>query len=227
MVYNQMASAILNDIYTGTRGLHSNIALSVEQLEDEIPLTRLQVIKQHAIQGTLNEKDLLYSINCIPLDCASLDRCPECVITNPECPEDEVPHFEIPQVIQEINTKGIHYVGSTDRMRPFSIYTSPSSLKYRNKGRYSINRPYVYIDMVPNTNGKLDGYVFNAPLMKTISVVAMFKDLRDLQEYNCCQDVKPNMSSVDLETQRILTDTKIKYYRQLAMPNLKNDQTHR
>ena len=61
MVYNQMASAILNDVYSGLRGLHSNIALSVEQLEDEIPLVRSMLIKQYANKGILNTKDLMYT----------------------------------------------------------------------------------------------------------------------------------------------------------------------
>ena len=227
MVYNQMASAILNDVYSGLRGLHSNIALSVEQLEDEIPLVRSMLIKQYANKGILNTKDLMYAINCIPIDCKSLDRCPECVINDGFCPEEEIPHFEIPKIITELNVSGIEYIGSTDRQTPFYIYYTPSQLKSRKYKRWIKNKPYVYLDMVPNAEGNLDGYVFNSPLLDKISVVAMFKDLRDLEKYNCCNDIKINMSAIDFETQNILTEQKIKYYRQLQHPLIKNDQTPR
>lgn len=227
MVYNAMASAILNDVYTGLRGLHSNIALSVEQLEDEIPQVRLSIIKQQAYKGILNEADLLYSINCISVDCKPLDRCPECVQLDTNCPIDGIPHFQIPNVINEAGIKGIKYVGSTDRLNSFTIYTNPRNLKNRTHKRFFKEKPYVYIDMVPNTEGFLDGYIFNAPMIKMISVVGMFKDLRDLLNYNCCRDIKPNMSSIDLETQRTLTDLKIKYYRQLQFPLINNNQTAR
>ena len=36
MELNKLASAILNDILSGLRGITSNISLSVEQLEDDI-----------------------------------------------------------------------------------------------------------------------------------------------------------------------------------------------
>ena len=227
MVYNQMASAILNDVYTGLRGLHSNIALSVEQLEDEIPLVRLNLIKQYALKGVLNTKDLMYSVNCIPVDCKSLDRCPKCIKNDFDCEEEEIPHFEIPQVVNEIGINGIDYIGSTDRQNPYKIYYTPHEVKYRKYKRFFKEKPYVYLDLTPNENGKLDGYIFNAPLVQNISVVAIFKDLRDLERYNCCNDIKLNMSGIDLEVQKTLTDDKIKYYRQLAFPLINNNQTAR
>jgi len=50
--------------------------------------------------------------------------------------------------------------------------------KYRRRGK---SRPYVYIDMSPNENGMYDCFVFNAPLLKQVSIVAVFKDLRQLE----------------------------------------------
>jgi hypothetical protein len=40
------------------------------------------------------------------------------------------------------------------------------------------DKPYVYIDTTPNENNMYDAFVFNAPLLKRLSVVAIFKDLR-------------------------------------------------
>lgn len=53
MELNKLASAILNDILSGLRGITSNISLSVEQLEDDIIDERLTIIKEYALKGLL------------------------------------------------------------------------------------------------------------------------------------------------------------------------------
>jgi hypothetical protein len=66
-----------------------------------------------------------------------------------------------------------------------------------------------------------DGFVFNAPLLKEISISAIFKDLRQLSNYECCIE-DDNMSFINSEIKQRVTEKKIKYYRQLAqavMPN--------
>nr|DAR62391.1 MAG TPA: hypothetical protein [Bacteriophage sp.] len=35
----------------------------------------------------------------------------------------------------------------------------------------------------------IDGYIFNAPLLKMISVVAVFKDPRQLEGFGCCEEL--------------------------------------
>jgi hypothetical protein len=44
MTIEQIASAVLNDVEAGIVGLHENITLSKEQLEDEIVAERERVI---------------------------------------------------------------------------------------------------------------------------------------------------------------------------------------
>jgi hypothetical protein len=70
-------------------------------------------------------------------------------------------------------------------------YTSPYVWKnyhpYRKRGK---NRPYVFIDITPNENGMLDCYVFNAPMLKQVSVIAIFKDLRQLEQFSCCTELE-------------------------------------
>ena len=36
MIFKKLASAILNDVMSGLKGLHSNQSMSLEQLEDDI-----------------------------------------------------------------------------------------------------------------------------------------------------------------------------------------------
>lgn len=178
-MYTKLASAIYNDIYGGLKGEHINNSVSIEQIEDEIITKRMSIMKQYAMQGLLPIKDLLTSINCIPVDCDYLERCPKCR------GENETPnmHFEIPLLFNDY----IEYLGSTDRMNPFEIYISSEFTnkynKYRRRGK---NKPFVYIDPAPNVNNKLDCFVFNAPHLKEVSIVAVFKDLRQLEDYACC-----------------------------------------
>ena len=113
------------------------------------------------------------SINCIPIDCKDIERC--CLNPNSG---DQIAHFEIPQIMTDFGTDAIEYIGATDRQLPFIWYNNINNWKahkYRKRGK---NKPYVYIDMTPNVNGMYDGYVFNAPLLKSITIVAIFKDPR-------------------------------------------------
>ena len=119
----------------------------------------------------------------------------------------------------------IVYLGTTDRQSNFLYYTSVNSFnyyrKYRKRGK---NKPYVFIDIAPNENGMLDCYLFNAPLLKQVSIVAVFKDPRQLEQYGCCQDLTDdNFSFINAEIKKRVTEKKIRYYRQLAPPNLPND----
>jgi hypothetical protein len=76
MTIKQLSSAIFNDIVGGLAGYSETINISLEQLEDEVVETRLYLIKQYSLKNMLPVKDLMHSINCIELDCESLDKCP-------------------------------------------------------------------------------------------------------------------------------------------------------
>ena len=110
---------------------------------------RLQVIKEYQLKGILPIKDLLLQINCIPVDCKDLERCPICKpgIKTPNA------HFEIPQIINDFGASAIAYIGSVDRMNSFSVYVNSNFTnlyqKYRKRGK---DKPYVYIDPAPNDN---------------------------------------------------------------------------
>ena len=72
-----------------------------------------------------------------------------------------------------------------------------------------------------------DCFVFNAPLLSNVSITAIFKDLRQLENYSCCVDMQDdNMSFINNEIKKRLTEKKIRYYKSLALPNLPNDQSY-
>ena len=84
--------------------------------------------------------------------------------------------------------------------------------------------------MTPNKNNRIDGYIFNAPLLEKISVSAVFKDPRDLEDFLCCDydfENLGNLSFVDTETVDTVVNKYLKYYRQLYPQPQQNDQVAR
>lgn len=221
MLIKKLADAIYNDVVSGLQGYHHNPSMSMEQLEDDVVDERLQIIREQQLKGILPIRDLLIAVNCIPVDCKDLERC--------RCREQvggtPTAHFEMPQVIVD----SIDYVGSIDRQIPFKFYTSSQYWnfyhKYRKRGK---DKPFVYIDTTPNENGMYDAYIFNVPMIKQVSVVAIFKDPRQLEDYACCSDLDDdNYSALNNEIKRRLTEKKLRYYRQLAMQPQPNDQAYK
>ena len=50
-----------------------------------------------------------------------------------------------------------------------------------------------------------DCFVFGAPLLKNISVTAIFKDPRQLEKYSCClENQDDNLSFIDNEVKKRL-----------------------
>ena len=222
-IFGKLASAIRNDIVGGLRGYHQNMSMSLEQLEDDIVDMRLQIIKEYTLKGIIPLNDLLLSINCIDVDCKDLDRCSACK-GNTYCAKP-IAHFEIPQLMLDYGITPIVYLGTTDKQTQFSYYTSINSFRYHKYKKRGKTKPYVFIDIAPNENGMLDCFIFNAPLLKQVSVTAIFKDPRQLEQYSCCQELNDdNFSFINSEIKKRLTELKIRYYRQLAPPNLPNDQ---
>lgn len=222
-VIHKLASAIYNDIVAGLRGYHSNPTMSLEQLEDEVVEERLNIIKQYQLKGILPIKDLLISINCIQVDCKDLDKC-KCSGGNTGKP---IAHFEIPQLVLDFGISCIDYIGSTDKQNPFVVYTDAYAWKwyqkYRKRGH---KKPFVFIDVTPNSNGMLDCYIFNAPMIDTVSVVAVFKDPRQAELYSCCPNLTDNLSFLFSQIKESLTKKKIYYYRQLAAQLTPNNQEY-
>lgn len=221
MYIEKLASQILNDILSGLRGYHSNISISREQIEDEIVAYRLSILKDYFLKGIYPIKDLLLAINCVDVDCSSLERC--------SCVENvkNVKHFQIPQIVNQYGKQAIDYIGSIDRQNKFRIVTSLTELQNLKYKRRQSNKPIVWIDLTPNINGMLDCFLFNAPFVKQVSIVAVFKDPRQLKQYACCsEDMDDNVSFIDQLVKDKLTKDKVTYYRQLQTPIIQNNQQY-
>lgn len=228
MYIEKLASQIRNDVVSGLRGYHQNLSMNIDQLQDEIVACRLSIINELHSKGIAPIDDLLMAINCVDVDCESLERC-SC---GKKSDGDTITaHFQIPQLVTTYGTQAIKYLGATDRQNKFTIVTSLSELQTIKYRRRRLTKPYVWIDFAPNANGMLDCFLFNAPFVRQVSIVAVFKDPRQLSKYKCCNlddlngpDV--NNSFIDQLIKDKLTKEKLYYYRQAAALKLPNDQQY-
>lgn len=117
-----------------------------------------------------------------------------------------------------MGSDAIFFVGSADRKVQYKVYTNPTQAKYHKYHRRTANKPYVYIEQTPNENGRFDGWIFNLPFVKSISVIGIFKDPRDLTKMGCdgnCDNSNGDFGTLSHEIQDRLTKQKLYYYRQL------------
>lgn len=214
----KLSSAIYNNVNNGLKGTNINNPLTLEQIEDSIISERLLLIKEYSRQGLLPVNDLAMSINCLPVDCKSIEKC---------CSSDDtnVRHIEVPQIANDFGNKGILYLGSVDRQIPFRIYTD-HTYRYHNLKRSKKKRPYVWLDVTPNENNKNDVFIFGAPFIQVASITAVFKDPRQVLDYMCCSndEVLHNFSFLDKEIEKRVSNQYIEYYRRLAIATTPNDQ---
>ena len=225
MILDKLTSAVYNDIVSGLRGYSTSISLSLEQLADDIADERLAIIKEYFLKGVIPKQELLISITCITVDCKSMDKC----YCNYDTSQDDLTaHFEIPQLVTDFGAESIEFIGSSDKTIPFQVYTTLTAWRYsKYKKRYQ-KKPAVFVDTTPNQNGMYDCWLFNAPLVKNITVVAIWKNLTQLEQYACCSsdllEQFQTISFIDNQIKQRVTEKKIKYYRQFSPPITPNDQ---
>lgn len=220
MEISKLASAIYNDIVAGLAGFNANPSISIEQLEDECVEVRNALIKEYWAKGLIYPHELMKAINCIAVDCDDMNKCP----CN-DLPVKMAKHFEIPPIVDSMGIDAIDYIGATDRSRDFKVYFSLSSAKGHQYKRHGSNDPYVYIECTPNKNGMYDGWVFNAPFIENLSIIAVFRDLRQLEEFNCCGDPADyeDFGSLSNAVKDQIIKKKFTYYRQMYPSPQSND----
>ena len=224
MNVEEISSAIFNDVTSALAGANSNPAMDIYQLQDEVVAERERVILDWWKRGILQKGDLLTTISCINVDCNDPSKCCNNKAKNKK------KHFEIPQLINGIGEDAIYWIGSADRKQPYSVYYSPIQASYHKYNKRKANKPYVYIEKSPNKNGMYDGWIFNLPYVKTITVIGIFRDPRQLERLGCdgnCDNTSSDFGSISREVQSRLTKEKIYYYRQILEPPHRNDQTAR
>ena len=221
MNINQIASAIINDLFSGNLvSLSNRSMISQDQIEDEVIETRNAVIKDWYIKSNLNLGDMMIAINCVEVDCKDQNKC-SCMssLANAKMAK----HFEIPQLMPGLGADALAFVGSTDRSRAFKVYYNLEAIKYQQyyqkyRKRYT-PKPFVYIEKTPNENGMYDCWIFDAPFVQYIAVIGIFKDPRQLEQYNCCDNTDYlEMGAISNEIKNRILQKKIQLYRIPAPP---------
>ena len=221
MNVNQIASAIINDLFSGNLVSLSNRAMiSQEQIEDECIEARCAIIKDWYLKNMLNLGDMMVAINCVEVDCKDQNKC-SCMssLANAKMAK----HFEIPQLMPGLGVDALAFVGSTDRSHAFKIYYNLEAIKYQQHyqkyRKRPNNKPFVYIEKTPNENGMYDCWIFDAPFVQYIAVIGIFKDPRQLEKYNCCNDTEYlEMGAISNEIKNRILQKKIQLYRTSAPP---------
>ena len=219
MNVNQIASAIINDLFSGNLVSLSNRAMiSQEQIEDECIEARCAIIKDWYLKNMLNLGDMMVAINCVEVDCKDQNKC-SCMssLANAKMAK----HFEIPQLMPGLGVDALAFVGSTDRSHAFKIYYNLEAIKYQQHyqkyRKRPNNKPFVYIEKTPNENGMYDCWIFDAPFIQYIAVIGIFKDPRQLEKYNCCNDIDYlEMGAISNEIKNRILQKKIQLYRTSA-----------
>lgn len=219
MTLDKIASSIWNDIYSGLAGFNANPTISIDQLEDEIVEKRQVVIKELIEKNLLKADDLAVSLNCVEIDCDNMVKC-DCG-TSPLANKLN-PHFEIPRLLTDIGEDSIIYIGSADGAVPFRVYYSMETTKSNQYRRRGNSDPYVYVDTTVNANKMHDCWIFNAPFVKQIKVIGVFKDLRQLEEYSCCREFDYlDFGIISDEVKNRVKQDKFVFYKQnLAKPHI-------
>ena len=221
MNVNQIASAIINDLFSGNLVSLSNRAMiSQDQIADEVIETRNAVIKDWYLKNALNLSDMMVAINCVEVDCKDQNKC-SCIssLANAKMAK----HFEIPQLMPGLGSDALMFVGSTDRSNSFKIYYNLEAIKYQQhyqRYRKKPNpKPFVYVEKTPNENGMYDCWIFDAPFVQYIAVIGIFKHPRQLEKYNCCDDIEYlEMGAISNEIKNRILQKKIQLYRTPAPP---------
>ena len=221
MNVNQIASAIINDLFSGNLVSLSNRAMiSQEQIEDECIEARCAIIKDWYLKNMLNLGDMMIAINCAEVDCKDQNKC-SCMssLANAKMAK----HFEIPQLMPGLGVDALAFVGSTDRSHAFKVYYNLEAIKYQQHyqkyRKRPNNKPFVYIEKTPNENGMYDCWIFDAPFVQYIAVIGIFKDPRQLEKYNCCDDIDYlEMGAISNEIKNRILQKKIQLYRTSAPP---------
>ena len=221
MNVNQIASAIINDLFSGNLVSLSNRAMiSQEQIEDECIEARCAIIKDWYLKNILNLGDMMVAINCVEVDCKDQNKC-SCMssLANAKMAK----HFEIPQLMPGLGVDALAFVGSTDRSHAFKVYYNLEAIKYQQHyqkyRKRPNNKPFVYIEKTPNENGMYDCWIFDAPFIQYIAVIGIFKDPRQLEKYNCCDDIDYlEMGAISNEIKNRILQKKIQLYRTSAPP---------
>lgn len=220
MTLTQIASAIYNNVMSGLRST-TNIAFSIEQLEQEVVNTTPSLILQLSGKMKFNPEEFAQTTNVLQLDTETL---PARAFNNQYI---AVAHTRLPRISPTFGNRSVIYAGPADMSLNMTKYFD-DSYTIHDYSFVTSQRPYVFFDMSVTKDGEIDAYFFNIGTLEKVIVKAVFEDplaiyggsllAAELVEYPA-----PNsLVEMIIDT---LTNKYIEYYRKLNQGYQPNTQT--
>lgn len=225
MTLDEMINAVEIQVSDGLKGV--SLSYPASKIEKDIANYYSVLLKQYSAQGVIKPEEVSQRIDCLDLDCKDLHKC--CIETHPGATSGtNALHFTIPRLAFLTGLEPISYLGTIDRIQPFKIYYDNSHI-YNKYKKHTSKRPYIWIDLSINAEGKHDGYLFNNKRLKALSITAVFSDPQQAYEYSCCtsQEEFPAPQFMQDEIINKITARYVYYHRQLENPQMPADNVIR
>jgi hypothetical protein len=224
MTHNEIASAIRNRVADGLSGNLNNQAFSLEQLLEEIDLSRDTFINKYIGTNKLDPKFLVQEIDTLPIICRNLSE--DCFIKDPS---GDVPSIKIPPISPVFGDKSIEFLGLVNMQESFAVYFHPDDIR-NHKYRIKTNkRPFAWVDVASDKDGKHTIYFFNLGKFNPLKFVKLRAIFAHPTSVN-----SDNPNNLDMEYPApgymqdaiidTLTEKYVRYFRQLNIPALPNQQ---
>jgi hypothetical protein len=224
MTQLEISSTILNNITDALSGAINSRALSIAQVNGEVDLLREKLLYDQLRAGKIDIKYFMQNINTIPLVCRDLVR--DCGAAKSG---ESVPSILIPKLISTQDNSQIEYVGLANKQRRFITYydiDDISNHKFRLKTSHS---PFAWVDLIPDEDNNIAIYFFNLgqyATLKFIDIRAAFSKPSELKPLDPSIEEQEYAAPGNIQDLIIttLTERYVRYYRQMNVMNLNNDQ---
>jgi hypothetical protein len=144
-------------------------------------------------------------------------------------PAGSVPSIKIPPLSSVFGDKAIEFLGLVNMQESFAVYFSPDDIR-NHKYRIKTNkRPFAWVDLASDKNGQQTIYFFNLGKFNPLKFVKLRAIFSHPSSVN-----SDNPNSLDMEYPApdymqdaildVLTEKYIRYYRQLNVPSVPNQQ---
>lgn len=225
MTTNEMSSTIENNVSDALSGAILNRAISTEQIEGEMDLLREKLAFEQIKSGRIDTKYFMQSLPPQALICRDLVR--ECGAVKSG---ESVPSIRIPKLMALQNNSQLEYVGIANKQKRFTIYydiDDISNHKFRFKTAHS---PFVWVDLTPDNDDMVALYFFNMGqygTLKYVDVRGAFAKPTTIGLLDPMSEFKEYPAPGYIQSMIItnLTETYLRYYRQLNLPPQPNTQT--
>jgi len=142
MTLNEISSTIRNRISDGLSGNITNVAYSLEQIEDEIDLMRAALVEK--FKNTPNKVDprhLTQTMDRLCVECKDLGNNSQCL--SKISTGMGIPSVSIPAFVGE----NLYYVGTVDKMHDFKIYFDIADIENHVYRPRTSKKPFVWADL--------------------------------------------------------------------------------